>query len=426
VGAGGVPQEPHAVLKMERADINALLFRFGESVRCFFRSEQRAHLLSPVFHLPGRLILGSYCYYEQAVPLLRRVAEHAPPEELGDQAKRFGARPNGIHINSLLLGYLNGREQRRLLGHPLRDDSEDLGFLLDFWTRFLSVYRADGRLLPEESGFTWPVLTRDALEVVLPKLHSEFDQERRRRIHRALAMLELFTFVFNGEARVGVFHHGPYSWSEGDCLPEVSMRSGEGASSGLLRDPEIAWGTPSVVVKELVGLRDDFYSWAEESVWLPVENLVYVMVVKDVVVRIGLFGSLWTEPREYHPHIIAHGIFTARAFGGDPGEELRPVALEELEEIAACAAEAQMRLYRRFLTWDARRRLAYGAELYGNLLRVFGDGAGLGVDFHREIRERFQESTDRHLEALLAGEPPAILHHIATTEGAIYSPLGGG
>jgi hypothetical protein len=30
------------------------------------------------------------------------------------------------------------------------------------------------------------------------------------------------------------------------------------------------------------------------------------------------------------------------------------------------------------------------------------------------------------LEALLAGEPPAILHHIATTEGAIYSPLGGG
>jgi len=402
---------------MERADITALLFRFGESVRRFFRSEQRAHLLSPVFHLPGRLILGSYCYYEHLIPLLRRVAEHSPPEELAREAKRFGARPNGIHINSLLFGYLNGREQQRLLGHRLRDDPEDLGFLLDFWMRFLSIYRADGRLLPEESDFTWPVLTGSpldpriawgvpevqhlvrsedreripsrVLEAVLPKLRPEPDQGRRRRVHRAWAMLELFTFVFNGEARVGLFHHGPYLWSEGT----------------------------SVLVKELVGLRDDFYSWAEESVWLPVENLVCLMVVKDVVMRIGLFGSLWTEPREYHPHILAYGIFTAE------GDELRPVALEELEEIAACAAEAQMRLYRRFLAWDARRRLAYGAELYGNLLRVFGDQAGLGVDFHREIRERFQESTDRHLEALLAGEPPAILHHIAGTEGAIYSPL---
>ncbi len=374
---------------MERAHLNALLHRFGESVRHFFRAQQRSQMLSPLFHLPGRLILGSYCYLENLVPLLRRVAERMPPEALAHRAKRLGARPNEISINSLLLGYLNGREQKRLLGHRVREGADEIAFLLDFWVRFLSVYRRDGRLLPEESGFTLPVLEDRMIGALLPALRPESEEARRRRWHRALAMLDLFTFVFNGEARVGIFHHGPYPLPDGTYL----------------------------LIKEQVGLRDEFYSWADESVRLPVEHLACLMRLRDVTVRIGLFGSLWTEPREYSRHLVAYGLFAMTEEG------VRPVALEEVEEIAAQAADAQMRLYRRFLAWDERRRIAYGAELYGNLLRVFGDQAGLGMDFHREIRERFQESVDRHLEALLAGEPPAILRHIAEAEGEIYSPI---
>jgi hypothetical protein len=371
---------------MDRDALNALLHRFGESVRHFFRAQQRSQLLSPLFHLPGRLIVGSYCYYEHAAAVLRRVAERLSPEALAHRARRLGARPNEIHIHSLLLGYLNGREQRRLLGHREDDDPEEMAFLLDFWRRFLSAYRRDGRLLPEESGFTLPVLEEETVATLLPELRPEPEERRRRR---ALATLDLFTFVFNGEARVGIFHHGPYPLSDGTC----------------------------VLIKEYVGLRDEFYSWADESVWLPVAHLACVMRVRDVAVRIGLFGSLWTEPREYSRHVVASGLFTTAEEG------VRPVTLEELEEIAARAADAQMRLYRHFLTWDERRRIAYGAELYGNLLRVFGDCAGLGSDFHREIRERFRESVERHVEDVLAGEPPLILRHIAETEGAIYSPL---
>jgi len=374
---------------MERAYVNALIHRFGESVREFFRMQRRSQLLSPIFHLPGRLILGGYCYHEHLGPLLRQVAERLPPEALAHRAKQLGARPNEVHIQSLLLGYFNGREQKRLLGHGEKDDPEGIAFLLDFWQRFLSIYRQDGRLLPEESGFTLPVLEEATIGALLPALHSEPEGERRRRWRRALATLDLFTFVFNGEARVGIFHHGPYPLPDGTCL----------------------------FVKEYVGLRDDFYSWADESVWLPVTHLACVLRVKDVVVRIGLFGSLWTEPREYHPHVVAYGLFA------NAEEGIRPVALEELEGIAARAADAQMGLYRRFLAWDVRRRIAYGAELYGNLLRVFGDQAGLGSEFHREIRERFRESVEQHLEALLAGEPPLVLRHIAETAGEIYSPI---
>ncbi|MCS6817429.1 MAG: hypothetical protein N0A16_00050 [Blastocatellia bacterium] len=374
---------------MERAHMNMFLHQFGESVRGFFRTQQRSQLLSPLFHLPGRLILGSYCYHEHLVALLGQVVERLSPEALAHRVKRLGARPNEIHINSLLLGYLNGREQKRLLGHLAEGEADEIAFLLDFWARFLSVYRRDGRLLPEEGGFTLPVLEDQMVERLLPMLRPEPEEARRRRLHRALATLDLLTFVFNGEARVGIFHHGPYPLSDGTCL----------------------------LIKEQLGLQDDFYSWADESVRLPVAHLTCVMRLKDVAVRIGLFGSLWTDPKEYSRNVIAYGLFTTEEAG------LRPVALEELEDIAARAADAQMRLYRRFLTWDDRRRIAYGAELYGNLLRVFGDQAGLGAAFPQEIRERFRESVERHLEALLAGEPPLILRHIAETEGEIYSPL---
>ncbi len=377
---------------MERARINAHLRRFGESVRYFFRSQQRSSLLSPLFHLPGRLILGGYCYYEHGVALLReRGLRRDLPEHLARRAKRLGGRPNEIHINSLLLGYLNGREQNLLLGRREREGSiEDLAFLLEFWERFLSVYRNDGRLLPEEGGFTLPVLDEETLEGIIPTLRP-LEESRRRRLRRALATIDLFTFVFNGEARVGIFHHGPYGLPDGSCL----------------------------VIKEQQGLQDDFYSWAEEAVRLPIAQLVCILHVRETRVRIGLFGSLWTEPREYSRNVQAYGLFAADRVGSP----LRPIELEELEDVAACAARAQQHLYREFLRWDERRRLSYGAELYGNLLRVFGDEAGLGEEFYREIRERFQESVERHLEALLGGEPALILQHIATAEGPIYRPV---
>jgi hypothetical protein len=374
---------------VELAQANALIRRFGESVRRFFRAERRSSLISPLFHLPGRLILGSYCYHEHLVPLLRRVARSMTPEEIARRAKRIGARPNEINADSLLLGYFNGREQKRLLGVEFSDDAEEITFLLEFWSRFLSAYKSDGKLLPEESDFTLPVLEAKSPEVLSAALHPETEETRRRLLHRALAIIDLFTFVFNGEARVGTFHHGPYSLPDRSCL----------------------------LVKEQVGLKDNFYSWADESVHLPVANLACLMQLRGVAVKIGLFGSLWIEPREYTSSVEAYGLFiTAKG-------DLQPIGLEQLEVIASVAAEAQMRLYRQFLAWDKPQRLAYGAELYGNLLRAFGDAAGLGSEFHQEIRERFQESVARHLEPLLAGEPPVILQHIAETQTDIYSPI---
>ena len=52
------------------ADVNQSITLFGESVKYFFRDQQRSAMTSPMFNLPGRLVLGSYCYYENLPQLL--------------------------------------------------------------------------------------------------------------------------------------------------------------------------------------------------------------------------------------------------------------------------------------------------------------------------------------------------------------------
>ena len=89
------------------------------------------------------------------------------------------------------------------------------------------------------------------------------------------------------------------------------------------------------------------------------------------------------------------------------------------------AGDAQLQLYRRVIEWDDRYRIAYGADLYACLLKNFADQLGFGLEFGQQVRERFSQSIERHLEDLHSGrEQPLVLQHIATTDGPIFSPLG--
>ena len=86
------------------AEINGYIHLFGESVKHFFRDQQRSSMTSPMFNLPGRLLLGSYCYYENLPGLLNIIREYASPESIGQGMKQLCSRPNYVHLNSLVLG----------------------------------------------------------------------------------------------------------------------------------------------------------------------------------------------------------------------------------------------------------------------------------------------------------------------------------
>lgn len=369
--------------------LNGYLHDYGESVRRFFREQQRSAMISPLFNLPCRLILGSYCYYENLRPLLLELLQHATPEAIGRDMRRLGSRANSIHLNSLMLGYFNGREQLRLLGQQPQDNVDELALILDFWARAAKSYRSDGRHLPDDADFTMPVLSRPDVEDLTARLGGSWPEDIKNKIRRMMATLELYTFILNGEARIGAFHHGPYALANGDVL----------------------------VVKELIGLRENFFPWAHTDARPGCDAVARVMRLRGVQAKIVLMGSLTTVPSAYEENIVAQAVL--RVDGG----EIRPVSPEEMDAITEAAAAAQLELYRRMIDWDDRYRVEYGAELYACILNTFAQGLPLS-DFADSIRQNFRSSIDRHLDDLFTGrEAPVVLTHIAKTDGPIYSPI---
>lgn len=368
--------------------LNHGLQEYGESLRRFFREQKRSSMVSPLFNIPGRMVLGAYCYYENLGPLLRFITSYESPESIARRMKRLCSLPNAINIHSLMLGYFNGREQSRLLGRPLNDNIEEIAALLDFWARVTSVYHEEGAHVPDGAEFRMPILPQTAVESLAARLRqpSAAEQHATRRM---MATLELFTFILNGESRIGVFHHGPYLLADGDIL----------------------------VFKEMVGLQEDFYSWATPDVRLPVVGIARVMRLRGVQVKIVHMGSMTTEPSNYQERIVAEDLFACE--DGTP----RPLLADEVESITRAAANAQMELYRRMISWDDRYRVAYGAELYGQILGRLAP-RGHEQEFPAQIRESFAQSVARHADDLVGGnEPPLILQHIASTAGPIYAPV---
>lgn len=367
-----------------------LVARFGANVREFFRAGQRASLISPLFNVPARLVLGGYCYFEHAAAILREIVSVVSPEELGRRMKGLCVRPNYVNLQALALGYLNGREQLRLRaglgpGDPLPGERlEDDLFILDFWHRCCSAYVEGGAYLPLETGYRLPILSPEEAGA-LAESTAPRSAEERASTRRAMAIAELYTFILNGEARVGVFHHGPYDLDDGEVL----------------------------VVKELVGLRDSFLPWRLDA-YPPVSNLARLMRLRRVEARIDLFGSLLTDPFEYEEGIVADRVLTVE------DGSVRDLAQEELEALARAAGDAQVRMYEQAAAWAGDYRIAYGADLYGALLAAFPRLAGLDLD--ARIREAFADSVDHYLPGLRSGDDTLlILHRLGASEGSLYT-----
>ncbi len=373
---------------VKHQELNRIIHGYGESIRHFFRDQQRSSMISPLFNIPGRMVLGAYCYYEHLPALLRQVTADASAEEIAGGMKRPCNLPNYISLNSLMIGYLNGREQSRLLGKRIDDDIDGMAEVLEFWSHAASAYRSDGEWLPDSAGYTLPILSQAEVQAFVAQLEPR-SASYHQAVRKMMATLELFTFILNGESRIGVFHHGPYPLPGGDFL----------------------------VFKEFVGLQEDYYSWATPDVRLAYPSIARVLRLRDVKIKIVLMGSMTTEPKSYEDNIVAEALFV-REHG-----VIHPLADSEIGSLTQAAGEAQLQLYRQMADWDDLYRVAYGAELYGCILSTFAP-CGRREAFRAAVRSVFQDSIHKHAKPLANGEEPAlVLQHIATTDGAIYAPL---
>jgi hypothetical protein len=372
-------------------ETRALIARYGAGTRDFFASGHPPDLMSPLFNMPARLVVGSHCYFEHAPDLLRRAAAAVPADELGRRARALGHRPNAVGVNSLMLGYLNGREQRRLLagtapGEPLPEERyEDTADLVSFWRDFTAAYLGGDRLMTCELGYRMPVLSEADARAAANATAPVGQGGDRTAVRRMMAVVQLYTFIQNGEARVGSFAHGPYPLEDGTVL----------------------------LAKELVGLRDRFIDLGvEERPHL--DTVVRLMRVRDVTARVDLFGSLSTEPFEIEDAIVADAALTVE------DGAVRPLEADEVERLTASAGTAQVAAYERAAGWSTDDRIAYGADLYASLILTITRAAGL--DLTDEVRRRFRATAARVVPGLRDGEErPLVLAHIGSDAPEVYS-----
>lgn len=375
-------------------ELRALIARYGAGTRDFFLAGHPPDLMSPLFNMPARLVVGSHCYFEHAPEILRRVAAAAPADELGRRAKTLGHRPNAVGINSLMLGYLNAREQRRLLAglgpaEPLPEERyADTETVVAFWRDFMDAYlEDDGGLMTCEMGYRLRILSEADARAAAQTTRPARRGDDRTAVRRMMAVTHLYTFIQNGEARVGAFAHGPYPQPDGTTL----------------------------LVKELVGLRDRFIDLGvDERPHL--DTVVRLMRVRDVAARFDMYGSLSTDPFEIEDAIVADALVTVE------DGAVRHLGADEVERLTESAGTAQVRAYERAAGWSTDYRIGYGADLYASLILTITAAAGL--DMTDEVRARFRATAARVVPRLRDGtEAPLVLAHIGSDAPDVYSPV---
>jgi hypothetical protein len=381
-------------VSVDIAHLNELIHLFGESQKAEMRAERRETMKSVLFDLPRRSSLGWQALYEHEVGFLRELSEHAAPEELGRRMRRLGSRPYALQPFILGCTYLGARQQRMLdlglaEGDPFPEERvDDLAFLMDWWERIMRSYRSDGLLLPRQAGGALPILD-DADVAWVCDLLEPAPEERVRRVRRMAATLQLYAFVLHGEQRDGIFGHGPYALPDGQTL----------------------------FVFEYNDLQNADLPWAATQARLPHPSVVVAYRARDVRVRCDMFGSMVTEPLEFHDRLTGLAVLAA----GDG--ELAVVGDEQVPAIQEAAAAAQEELYLKAIEWDDRYKVAYGAPLFANHLAPFFALAGVDGGVSERIRAACRATADRMVDELVGAAVPSIWPYIGSTEGDLFWPV---
>ena len=377
-------------------DINRCIRLFGDAQKSFMHSEKRAGLRSVLFDVPRRSSIGWHCIYEKGAEFLRQLSDHVSPEELGRRMQQLCSRPYYLTLSIVMCSYLGARQQL-MLDRGLSPDSRfsdekinELGFIIDWWSRVCRAYRSDGLLLPEQANNTQAILPPAAASAIDGQL-LPMETEAIHQLRRMMATLELYCFILHGEQRDGIFGHGPYPACDGSQL----------------------------VILEFTDLQNDFLPWAETKVRNPYANVAVAMRVKGVAVQFRLFGSMLLNPPD-----IAASLQAARLLTRTAGNEIEPVPFSEMSLIQRCAADAQNELYLNAAEWSPRFQAEYGVHLFANHLRSFFHLAGLGTSYDERIRQEFQSAAAPLIETLPSQkEPPSMWKFMAATEGHFFWPI---
>jgi hypothetical protein len=373
---------------------NAVIRAFGERSREFFRRERRDQLDSVLFDVPRRSLLGWDGIYQHGPDFLRRLSDHATPEEIGTRMRYLGRRPYQLQLSILALGYLGAREQRRLdlgLSAGERLPGEDVDATVDFlltWERIQRSYRDDGTLLPEEASGATRIVTDDLVDEVSDLLVL-VDQAPVEAIRRATATVNAYAFLVHGEQRDGTFGHGPYVRSDAS----------------------------TIFFRETTDLQNDYLPWAAPG--NPYSNVVIAYACRDADITCDTYGTLVTQPYDLTDrltHVVALTVDS-----NDGLHRLDDAALQSVQESAAKGVKS---MYAQMARWEPSYKLDYGRPLFANHLKTFVDLLDLGSEWGEELLDTFDSLKSDLIDRLFVEEAlPSVWAHMVHGKSDCFSPI---
>jgi hypothetical protein len=336
-----VPDDPLLPAKRRRVD-ELIAYHSDISSRL---TKERTSLESRLIPVSAYVVVSCIEALLRYPEMMRAIDAAMPAEEIGRRARRPGCRVNTVHLWTLANLPLVGRKVLSMVDPAAAHDVDALATIFDFWERAARAYRGeDGTLQAADTNTVTPYegeVLASLLSGVAP-----LDDDARTRIKRFNATLVSYLFLLYFDTRVGTGDSGPYPLADGRVA--------------LVRD------------YYQMGVSD--FWWSDVTCDVPYQNLTATFVLDGVSVdRITDFGTSNTTPEDYLDHVVAFGLTSPDAHTG----ELRPVALDELEDIVARVRTAQSAHYRNIARMSRDDKIRCGAYVYFGFLRPFAQEAGI-------------------------------------------------
>lgn len=363
----------------------------GAAIRQFLR--ERTAVDSPLFDVTAKMVYGNYAAVAGVPALMDIVNARATPAQVGQRLKVLGV-PLGLVMNGIGWAYSLGRLQLYLdagwpdaeVDHAALAEQDRAAEVYSWWARIMQVYRNDGELVPGQGGAD-PVFTTLPGDVV-----AEIGAQARARgpvqdvhvLRRAVAELDMYEFVTHAEARDGIHHHGPYDLGDGRVL----------------------------LVKEFTDLQNRYMTSVTDEHRLEVPRVVVALVLRDVAVRMDIF-AVHSAPENYYDRVEAVQILA--------GDELEPIGLDRLTEIADASARAQRKYFLEMARWDDRTKVTHAAAQYANDFHALMTLVGYSQDEVGELLIRpFEKGAEQYLDRAVGAGRMKVFGHILGDTDPIF------
>ncbi|MHA1894458.1 MAG: hypothetical protein ACTSX4_08160 [Candidatus Helarchaeota archaeon] len=340
-------------MNIQKEDIektNKLIAYCSESFDDLFG--KRLLVESRIFPVTEYIMISCLNSYEKFYNQLKLVSDKISPERIAKEHKKLFTEITPLQIFDIQMFPLFGR-MIRLVQNKRNPQSESLEkfkeiqFILDFWKRLAQSYFNTGALTVREMNGQCQILPEKDLDFIKKNLFTP-DQDQLKKIKRASAQLEVYSFSDECETRMRISDHGPYNLENGEQL----------------------------IVREIIRLHVEGekgqWPWSETKVSVPTSVIAFAFALRDMKkIWFNDWGTLFTDPIDYSNNISSVAILT-REHGKN-----KSLGIDELNAYEKYAQDALVELYVKMTSWNREEKIRAGALVYNKNFDRFTNIVGV-------------------------------------------------